>query len=155
MTIRAAAVGDAKVLAVLHVRSVRELAAGHYSHEQIKAWVKGIESKNYLGPIAEGRMLVAEAQDGRLAGFAIYEPESCRLGLLYVSPDFARQGVGRLLVQAVEVEARSTGARRVWLDSSLNALRFYEKLGFTEIERTTNEWQGVRFPRIKMEKLLP
>lgn len=153
MKLRDAALSEALQLAELHRRSVLELAAEYYSKEQLDAWVKGIAPDNYYQPILEGRLTVVEA-DGRIAGFSIVGPEPGRLGLLYVSPDFARQGVGKLLVEKIEAEALDLGLELISLDSSLNALAFYEKLGFIEIGRGTNVWQGVLFPRIQMEKRL-
>ncbi len=153
MKLRDAVLSETPQLAELHRRSVLELAAEYYSKKQVEAWVKGIAPDNYRQPILEGRLTVVEAE-GRIAGFSIVGPEPGRLGLLYVNPDFARQGVGRLLVEKIEAEALDRGLDLISLDSSLNALAFYEKLGFVEIGRGTNVWQGVVFPRIQMEKRL-
>jgi GNAT superfamily N-acetyltransferase len=59
-----------------------------------------------------------------LPGFA-----SLHLVLMAVDPDLRRQGVGRLLVGAVQKSAEAAG-RNVWAAARLTALEFYGTLGF-------------------------
>ncbi len=47
---------------------------------------------------------------------------------LAVSEGLRRKGVGRMLVQSVEAEARMRGAERVW--ALARAPRFFERIGF-------------------------
>jgi len=49
---------------------------------------------------------------------------------LYVSPPAARQGVGTALVRLAESHIAQRGHRLVVLESSLNAVRFYQRLGY-------------------------
>ena len=49
---------------------------------------------------------------------------------LYVSPPAARQGVGTALVRLAESHIAQRGHPLVVLESSLNAVRFYRRLGY-------------------------
>lgn len=90
-------------------------------------------------------ILVAE-QQGHLVGFAQlslgsshalvpFEP-AVELKRLYVQEPFTAKGVGRALLQRVEVLAASRGARALWLmawTGSPRALAFYAKQGYEEL----------------------
>jgi GNAT superfamily N-acetyltransferase len=53
-----------------------------------------------------------------------------RMRQVAVAPDAQGRGVGRLLVEEFEAEARRQGASRMTLHARLTALVFYEKLGY-------------------------
>ncbi|MEM7501578.1 MAG: GNAT family N-acetyltransferase [Pseudomonadota bacterium] len=84
---------------------------------------------------------VAEAQDGRIAGFSIVSlrPEllshapSSHLEAIAVAPGFERQGIGQRLLGAAERRARERGAESMTLHVfAVNdrARAMYEKAGF-------------------------
>jgi ribosomal protein S18 acetylase RimI-like enzyme len=50
---------------------------------------------------------------------------------LFVEPECWRQGAGRALVDDAASRARAMGLAALEVVASHNALRFYEKLGFT------------------------
>jgi GNAT superfamily N-acetyltransferase len=77
-----------------------------------------------------GVLIVAEDEDRRLAGFADLDAQAGVVRGCYVEPDFARRGVGRALMDAVEREARSAGRSALLLDATRNAVPFYEALGW-------------------------
>jgi GNAT superfamily N-acetyltransferase len=90
-------------------------------------------------------LLVAEA-DGELAGFAglhvqpLIESDEpgCVFTTLVVSERFRRSGVGRLLAEAIEAEARARGGKRIVLSSHerrADAHAFYEALGYEHTGR--------------------
>jgi GNAT superfamily N-acetyltransferase len=89
-----------------------------------------------------GFLLVAELDDGRVAGFVhVLEVDGiCHLEQLSVAPHASRQGWGRRLVEAAQREAASRGYRRITLrtfaDVPWNA-PFYATAGFVEEEPLT------------------
>ncbi len=55
-----------------------------------------------------------------------------RIEVVVVQEQFRHLGIGTLLLQTAEVEARQRGCHAVWLDTfSFQALPFYEKHGYT------------------------
>lgn len=152
--IRPAVLADESGIVEAHIRAIRETAAASYSNEQVDAWSEGLGPGSHAASIGEGSFCVAETTDGRIAGFGTFEDETGRLGLLYVHPEFGRQGVGRMLCNHIEREAVKAGFEEIWLDSSMNALPFYRAIGFEEVERSNNIWKGVLFQRVKMRKRL-
>jgi len=75
-------------------------------------------------------------QDGALAGFAQYErsgADAIKLDKIYVGYDRRGQGLGSLLLQHVESEARAKGARRLYLQvnkNNVSAIGAYRRNGF-------------------------
>lgn len=91
--------------------------------------------------------LVAKV-DGILAGTCLLvrsEPEPCHLvspwlAGLYVTLEHRRQGVGRVLVKAIEDQARQRGRRRLYLYTR-GAANYYERLGWSTHGQT--DWKGL------------
>lgn len=53
------------------------------------------------------------------------------IGRLAVLSEYRRRGLGKKALQALVEHARSTGLQRVFLGAQIQAVGFYEKLGFT------------------------
>ncbi|MCC7474218.1 MAG: GNAT family N-acetyltransferase [Pirellulales bacterium] len=64
------------------------------------------------------------------------EPGVAELKRMYVSPTVRGQGVGRLLLESLEAEARQLGVRRLLLETGPRqheAMGLYERAGFVHI----------------------
>jgi GNAT superfamily N-acetyltransferase len=77
--------------------------------------------------------LVAEAEDGRLAGVLTYviDGDACEILTLHAATRHG--GVGSALVKAAEQAAAERGCRRLWVlttNDNVDALRFYQRRGF-------------------------
>lgn len=99
----------------------------------------------------EGLFLVVEDGQGRIGACAGVDfPSSgvAELHRLYVRPDLAGQGIGKLLTRRLEDFARSRGAARMemWSDTRfLRAHRLYEGLGYRRgITRSLGDVSGSR-----------
>lgn len=86
--------------------------------------------------LAANALFVAEEQ-GKLVGFAAawLEDHVARVGELLVSGAARRDDVGRALVETMIENLRARGATSVLLTAKLDALAFYERLGFREDSR--------------------
>jgi ribosomal protein S18 acetylase RimI-like enzyme len=84
---------------------------------------------------ANGLFLAEE--DGEVVGFVSswLEEHVGRIGDLYVAEAGRRQGAGQTLVGAVVENLRARGATHLLLNANLQALPFYEQLGFREESR--------------------
>jgi GNAT superfamily N-acetyltransferase len=78
---------------------------------------------------------VAE-EDGHPVGFSAVIPGNggaAELDGLFVEPDLMRGGVGRALVDDAVGLLRAAGVTRLEVTANLNALGFYEKVGFIAV----------------------
>ncbi|MFO1308540.1 MAG: GNAT family N-acetyltransferase [Burkholderiales bacterium] len=130
---------DAPAIWAIHTRAIRETAISHYPPEAVAAWSARMTPESYLEPIETRVVLVAEADDGRIAGYAQLNPREGIVQACYVDPDFGGRGVGRALMTAIEDEARARGRSALLLDASLNAIAFYRSLGWHEEARAHHE----------------
>lgn len=87
--------------------------------------------------------------DGELAGFASYGPTSepgvIKLHKLYLLPELHGRGLGSRLLQHVEREVRTGGARRLILSvnkRNANAIAAYQRNGFRIVESVVTDIGG-------------
>jgi GNAT superfamily N-acetyltransferase len=85
-----------------------------------------------------GAFLVAYADGGTLGCGAIrrIDPETAEIKRMYVVPEARGRGVGRMMLVALEAEARRLGVKRILLETGvrqLEALALYAQAGFTRI----------------------
>jgi putative acetyltransferase len=137
------------------VSAIRELAKSHYTAEQIEAWAGLRRPDDYQPGIEAGQMVVAE-YEGQAVGFGTIDLETKQVQAVYVSPDHARRGVGTAVLETLEQKSVEAGIDALRLSASLNAVPFYRKAGYQEVERTTHRLEGgaTTIPCVVMEKRL-
>lgn len=155
VTIRAYQRRDAADVADVFYRSVREVALSDYTAEQVRAWVParwgaGQEHRRS----GDGRLvLVAEDESGHVVAFIDLEPDG-HIDRLFCAPEAASRGVAARLYDAIETAARARGSRRLFTEASEPARRFFERNGFTVIERQDMIRRGVPIHNYRMAKAL-
>lgn len=134
---------------ILHVfrQSVYGLCAGDYSPSQIKAWADCADYEKWKNELIRRNTFVAE-KDGQIVGFCDAE-ENGHIDRLYVLPEHAGKGLGSALVKAAE---NSLGVSRIFVEASVTAKPFFEKLGYTVVEKQSVFRNGERLVNFKMEK---
>ena len=147
VSVRPAVPGDEAVMHDLHTRSVRELCAGHYAAGIIDVWLEGRTPDGYRPAIDRGEMVMAEA-GGEAAGFGHAVPGE--VVACFVDPAYARRGVGRALFEATMEMARKDWSGPVRLEATLNAVAFYERLGFRRERDGIAVRNGVEIPTVHM-----
>ena len=155
-TLRLATEADIRALHALVEASVRGLQACDYTPAQIEGalgTVLGVDTQL----IADHTYFVAETFDGkRLAGCGGWskrktlfgadrgpgrEPElldpasdAAKVRAIFVHPDFARQGLGSLILATVESAARAAGFRRFEMGSTVTGVPLYRCRGYSATE---------------------
>ena len=111
---------------------------------QAPAWSDADLARLVAMPRSDQRKLrkgwVAENGQSGITGFAVasalcipHEAAECELEFVLVPPQARRQGIGRMLVEAVLAWAHDLGAPEIWLEvreSNATALRLYAQCGF-------------------------
>jgi GNAT superfamily N-acetyltransferase len=169
---RVAARGDLPVLMPLIEAAIGELQKGFLDAAQIESSraIMGLDTQL----IDDGTYFVVEA-DGRVAGCggwsrratlyggdhsagrdaALLDPavDPAKVRAMYTHPDFARRGVGRLILACCEEAARAEGFRVLDLMGTMAGRPLYEAAGFTVIEHLTDAAGGAPVPLVRMRKV--
>lgn len=81
--------------------------------------------------------------------------EAARIRAMFVVPPFERRGIGRMILERCEREARDAGFRRVELMAMLSGHAMYLASGYRDVEDVPAKLEdGTPYPLIKMEKTL-
>jgi len=81
--------------------------------------------------------------------------DAARVRAMYTHPDFARRGVGRLILQICENAARDAGFRSVELMATMSGEPLYRACGYADIQRiVAASKDGVDVPGVRMGKTL-
>ena len=78
--------------------------------------------------------------------------DAMMLGRIVVLPEYRHRGLGSMAVKAAEAWARELGCRKTVLESRVNKMEFYKKLGYIADENTIIH--GDTFTCVYMEKCL-
>lgn len=175
LTHRVATVEDLDALREVMRRSIEMLQDSFLSPEQVRASHKVMGLDTQL--VKDGTYFLVEC-GGRIAGCGgwswrstLYggdasvvsrEPrpldpatEPARIRAMYTDPDFARRGVGRLVLQLCEEAARKAGFGRATMMATMAGVPLYQACGYMPVEPVQDAVvDGVTVPLVRMEKPL-
>lgn len=162
------------MLEQLIAASARQLSIGHYDSAQTEtaiAHIFGVDSEL----VEDGSYLVVEV-DGRIAGCGGWSRRATLFGsdrfsarasgyvdpavapakirAFFISPDFARSGIGSVLLKACEDAAMAAGFASAELAATLPGVPFYAARGYIAGESITQTFDGVSVPFVSMQKRL-
>ncbi len=153
---------DVEPIRKLIADSVRGLAKGIYSDEQIELSIRSvfgvdhqlIDDGTYFVAEADGRIVgcggwsqrqtlfgaseYAESRNSRLLDPAI---EPAKIRAFFVHPDAARMGIGRAILRRCEAEALAAGFTAAEMMATLPGVPLYEVCGYEK-----HEYQDVNLP---------
>jgi N-acetylglutamate synthase-like GNAT family acetyltransferase len=136
--IRKAKNEDAEAIHRAHMKSIREVCVRDHGKDEIKGWgFREYDEKHRLETINRDPMWVVEF-DGEIEGYAhlrLYEKEGekkAHMWALYLTTKVIGKGLGLKLVNLMLERARSFGADKITLQSSLTGHEFYKKIGFKD-----------------------
>ncbi len=139
--VRAGVPEDGEALLELHHASILSLGQGSYTRAELDDWASGLTPEGYGEAMTEEDFLVAEAvTDGGLAGFASFKSDEI-VGF-YVHPNWARCGLGSLLLRHAEAAIVAGGHTSIRIEASLSGLPFYETRGFQSVRRKPYTTRG-------------
>jgi len=134
---------DAPLLAEIFRASVAELTGDDYSAGQQEAWASMADDEAAFAARLANALTLLGTVGGSPVGFASLAGSE-RVDMLYVHPAAAGQGVGTMLIDALEKLAGSRGAARLSADVSDSAQEFFKNRGFVAKQRNSvplgNEW---------------
>jgi len=134
---------DVSLLREIFRDSIEELTADDYSEAQQKAWASSADDEAAFGKKLAGELTLVATLGGSPVGFASLEGKD-KIDMLYVHPAAAGQGVGAMLIDALEKLAGARGAAKLVVDAGDTARGFFEKRGYVAQQRNSvsvgDEW---------------
>jgi putative acetyltransferase len=145
---------DRDAVLSIHRQSIFGLCKDHYTVQEMKAWTdrltpelfdEGMKDENNVG-------IVAMASDA-IIGYGFFNVDAQELRAVYVLPRYVNRGAGGLIMARLEDMARENKIKRLSLQSTVNAVGFYDRLGYQEIKTETHQInEEVSIACVRMEK---
>lgn len=175
LTSRLATSDDLPTLRALMTRAIERLQDDFLSPEQVRAShkVMGLDTQLVL----DGTYFVVEL-DGRIVGsggwswratlyggdesIVTREPvaldpatQAAKIRAMYTDPDFARRGIGSMILRLCEAAAREAGFGRAEMMATMAGEPLYRAFGYQPVEAVLSApIDGVQVPLLRMEKAL-
>jgi GNAT superfamily N-acetyltransferase len=154
LSVRPARFEDVAAILRLVEEAIEAGCGDHYDAVQRRAVFLGYAANMFVDVLGPFETVTGEL-DGGLAGVAQLDVAHGGLRALFVGGAYQGQGLGRVLLEHVEARARAAGCRQLGGAMSLNAVPFYTRAGYRQIdgpERLLTA--GVRVPVVRMAKSL-
>jgi putative acetyltransferase len=134
---------DAPMLREIFRDSIADLTEEDYTPAQQEAWASAADDEAAFGKRLANQLTLVATLEGSPVGFASLAGKD-KIDMLYVHPAATGQGVGAMLIDALEKLAGSRGAPKLTVDASDSARGFFEKRGYVAQQRNTvmvgDEW---------------
>jgi GNAT superfamily N-acetyltransferase len=150
IAIRKAAVSDIPQIEALIARSARGLSAQDYRPSQVEGALRGafgvdtqlLTDQTYFVVEEDGRLVGCggwsfrstlfggDARSGRDSSMLDPRTQAAKVRAFFVDPQRARRGIGTLLLERCEQEARDHGFSQVELMATLPGVKLYAARGF-------------------------
>jgi putative acetyltransferase len=144
---------DAPMLAQIFVAAVQELTGDDYNEAQQEAWAAAAEDEDAFGKKLAGELTLIATLQNSPVGFASLKGAD-HIDMLYVHPSVVGQGVGAMLIDALEKLAGGRGAKALSVDASDNAIDFFKKRGYVAKQRNSVPRHGEWLANTTMQKQL-
>jgi GNAT superfamily N-acetyltransferase len=155
VTTRLATFEDVPALQALIAESARGLSEGYYTRAETEAAIKyvfGVDSQliedgtYYLveskGTIAacggwsrRSTLYGGDQHKGTADPLLNPATDAARIRAFFVHPDFARQGIGKMLINVCEKAAHQYGFSKVEIGSTLPGVPLYEAMGYHAVKK--------------------
>jgi putative acetyltransferase len=144
---------DTPMLAAIFVAAIQELTGDDYSEAQQDAWAAAAEDEDAFGKKLDAELTLIATLQNSPVGFASLKNND-HIDMLYVHPSVAGQGVGAMLVDALEKLAGARGTKTISVDASDTALDFFRKRGYVAKQRNSVTLHGEWLANTTMQKVL-
>jgi GNAT superfamily N-acetyltransferase len=178
ISIRLAEACDVPSLRELIAASVRGLQTGDYSDAQLESALRtvyGVDTQL----ISDGTYFAAEEREASGAPLlvgcggwskrktlyggdqwvgredSLLDPASdaAKIRAFFIHPDWARRGIGGLILEACEAAAEAAGFHRLEMGATLTGIPFYRAKGYVELESAEVRLEnGLTLPIMRMGK---
>jgi len=134
---------DTPLLIEIFRASIEDLTGDDYSQAQQQAWASAADDEEAFAARLADRLTLVGTLEGSVVAFVALEGKE-HIDMLYVHPAVAGQGVGSMLMDALEKIAASRGTKRLKVEASDSARDFFLGRGYVAQQRNSvslgDEW---------------
>ena len=150
MRIRIYEIADTKEIMKLFYDTIHEVNIHDYTEEQVAAWAPAnMDIEVWIKSLGSKFTYVAE--EDKIIGFGELEANG-HIDRFYCHKDFQRKGVGKKILEQIELKAHSLGVEKLFTEASITAKPFFESQGFIVIKKQEVERRGQKLINFVMEK---
>jgi putative acetyltransferase len=154
MRLRPPKTSDRESICRIHQAAARELGSTRYTSSEIESWVGSLTPSAYELAAIDRHYVIAE-RESEVLGFGCLNLKGAEIEAVYVAPEAIGRGFGSAILEELERIAAMQDIPSLHLNSSLNAVGFYERAGYTAVERATYRSRGgLELAVVKMFKNL-
>lgn len=144
---------DSSMVTEIFRASIEELTSDDYSIGQQQAWAAKADDEADFARHLAAQLTLLGTIDGSPVAFASLKDNE-QIDMLYVHPAVAGQGIGTMLIGALEKLAAARGAARLTAEVSDSAHDFFQHRGFVAQQRNSVPLGGEWLANTTMEKKL-
>ena len=122
-----------------------------FVQEGVDTFLSFAQTQALLQRMADGALLLGAQLDERLVGIIEFAT-NCHISFFFVETDFQGHQVGRALFRHLVGICGKCGCLQITLNSSPNAVGFYQKLGFETLDEERCR-DGIRHVPMRIELL--
>ncbi len=153
MRIRRFNPGEEPALFAVYHSAIHLIASRDYTEAQVNAWAPtDLDSELWANRMRGINPFVAEI-DGKVVGYADVQ-ENGYIDHFFVSGRHPRQGIGKALMETIQLEATRLRLIELTSDVSRTAQPFFERFGFNVVEQRTPVIRDIEVPNALMRKVL-
>jgi putative acetyltransferase len=132
---------DAARCAAIFRASIEALTGEDYDEDQRRVWAASADDVAAFGARLSKALTLIATVEGEPVGFGALKGADV-VDMLYVDPEFARRGIGALLIDALARLAAGRGAKQLTSEVSDTARASFEKQGFVAQRRNLVQIEG-------------
>jgi len=144
--------GDAGPILALFRDTIRRVNRRDYTAAQVEAWAQPHVTVHAWSARLRDATFVIEAE-GQLVCFAELDPDG-HIDCFFCHADWQGRGLGSMMMEHLEREARAAGAPSLYAEVSLTARPFFERKGFVIEAQQEVPIGGERLTNFRMRRRL-
>jgi GNAT superfamily N-acetyltransferase len=151
--IRKAIADDTDSIWTTRNAAIMAQCVGFYSIADLHIWTDGVPTERFMQSVID-KWHVAVV-DQTVVGTGIIDVASGHIDAVFVRPEMTRRGVGTSMMNYLETIALENRLCSLTLDSTLNAVNFHRRCGFTgEQQSEYKSPRGITLACVPMTKAL-
>lgn len=138
----------------IRTQAILKECVSHYSKEIVDSWGNSPMPNDFGNILFSLGAIVLEEKE-HIVGFGFVDTKNHSLESIFIDPEFIGRGFGKQIANELISIAKKSGLYSLKLSSSLNAIKFYESIGFIAGKETF--WKhpsGFDLACIPMKKII-